>query len=297
MRRRGNDENATTPTKISDSNNSQVDSIVKRKEEIEASADVIELLDKTPQRFKANPKKENDKTRVRHYKLRNKQGVVRILKTSGFTIYDAKEDRRRQVRYAENEESIFVDEQGEFIIRKPIKFKEGEMFVSHDYPALIKLMEMHPENEKNGGTLFYEVDAEKESKQEVMKTFDAADAIIMVREKPLNELMPIVLHLGINTNQTVFEIKRDLLQFAKSDPDAFIKRFDSPLIKLKAIVKNAADFSIIRIDEEGVYWTDSNKLIITNPSGKDPLETMAIYLTTERGIYVLEELQKQLATL
>jgi len=284
--------NVNQPSKIS---NIVADVVVEKKEDIIASADVIERLQGKTQKFKrSEPKLENE---VRHYRLLKEMGVTYMLPTSGFTIFDPETKTRREVRYAENESSIFKEEQGEFTIRKPIKFKMSELFVSSEYPALIKLLDMHYGNQKNGGSLFYRVDKVEESKKEVENDFAAADAIQMIRQKSLDELMPVVLHLGINTNQTTFEIKKDLLQFAKKDPNGFMKRFDSPLVKLKAIVQNAADFGILDIKEDGIYWFDSQKLILTNPEGKDARETMAVYLTTERGVSVLEELQRQLAEL
>lgn len=263
-------------------------------QDIAASFDVLEKLKATPQKFKKVSETPVEE-RIRHYKLARANGIACFIDTSGYTIYDKETKSRREVRYCENERSIFKDEQGEFAMRKPIKFKNGELFVEHTDPALIEVLDTHPKNVANGGNLFYKVDKAAAAENEVEDTYMAADAVTMVRKKTLDELMPVVMHLGINTNQTTFEIKKDLLVFAKADPKNFITRFDSPLVKLKAIVQNAADFGILDMKKEGVYWFDTQTLIITNPIGKDARETMAMFLTTDRGLPVLEELQKQLA--
>lgn len=281
---------SNSPSKVSEA----VEIKKEELQDIAASFEVVENLKSNAQKFKRVAETPEEE-RVREYRLAQPNGVTYFLKTSGFTVYDKDEKRRREVRYCENEESIFKDEQGEFAMRVPVKFKEGALFVKHTDPALIALMEIHPDNTANGGHIFYKVDKAVIAKDEVEDTYMAAEAIMMVRKKTLDELMPVVMHLGINTNQTTFEIKKDLLVFAKADPKNFITRFDSPLVKLKAIVQNAADFGILDMKKEGVYWFDAQTLIITNPIGKDARETMAMFLTTDRGLPVLEELQRQLA--
>lgn len=264
-------------------------------QEVIASHDVVDRLNKTSQKFKKTVQSDDAQPSIYHYKLTKKNGLVFFLQSSGLNIYDKKAGYRREIRYAENERSIFAEEQGSFAVRKPIKFRDGELFVPQDMPNLKEFLDNHPDNVANGGHTFYRVDKTEEAKNEVEETFKAADAVIMVREKSLDELMPVILHYGIDTNRKAFEIKRDLLIEAKKNPNDFMKRFDSPLVKLKAIVQNAADFNIIDVKEEGIYWFDSQQLILTNPVGKDPKETMAVFLTTERGMPVLENLQEQLS--
>lgn len=264
-------------------------------QEVIASHDVVTKLNKTTQKFKKTVQSDDAQPSVYHYKLTKKNGLVYFLQSSGLNVYDKESGYRREIRYAENERSVFAEEQGDFAVRKPIKFRDGELYVPQDMPSLRNFLDIHPDNVANGGHIFYRVDRTEEAKNEVEETFKAADAVIMVREKSLDELMPVILHYGIDTNRKAFEIKRDLLIEAKRNPNDFMKRFDSPLVKLKAIVQNATDFNIIDLKEEGIYWFDSQQLILTNPVGKDPRETMAVFLTTERGLPVLENLQEQLS--
>jgi hypothetical protein len=43
---------------------------------------------------------------------------------------------------------------------------------------------------------------------------------------------------------------------------------DSPVVRLKADIITAIDFQILRETEDGMYWHDSNTLIMPTPLGQ-----------------------------
>ena len=56
----------------------------------------------------------------------------------------------------------------------------------------------------------------------------------------------------------------------------------------------AKDFQILAVKKDGVYWYDSNRLIISSPVGTDPIDVAVRFFMTEKGAStydrVLEEL-------
>jgi hypothetical protein len=236
-----------------------------------------------------------DEERQNHiYVLSKKNGKTFFLRSAGFTIYDEENKSRREVRYCSNEQSIFVDEQGSFVMREPVKFSDGMITVTYDNPALIEFLERHPDNEKNGGTTFRKLVKEKTSEKELDTAFLEADVIALIKNSSVTDLYPMAMHYGVTTEQSAKDTKADLLRIGRSRPQEFLSIYNSPTTKLKAMVKTAHEYNIITLKPEAIYWFDSQAVIIQNPQGKRPEETMAAFLTSDNGLAVLEEIQKQL---
>ena len=117
----------------------------------------------------------------------------------------------------------------------------------------------------------------------------------MVRDKSIDELIPVAMYLGIDTGQKNMEIKRELLMQAKSNPKRFIEMFDNPVVKIKSTIISAVDFQILKADSEGMKWFDSNKLIVSTPSGQDTIDVTTRFCLSEKGAIVFEEIERLLS--
>lgn len=228
------------------------------------------------------------------YKSLVATGATWLIQQRGITIHDKETDSIREIRYCPSENSIFRDEQSDLSVRKSIVFNEGRIFVRPDQPNLRKYLDAHPGNKVNGGKMFYLVDQKKNSKEKLDKEFVMAEAINMIRTKDLNELLSVAVSYGINIDRAVDEIKHDLMIAAKKSPQKFIEAFDSPTVKMKTKLTLAKKYQIIKFDKEGMKWYDSNKLIVSVPVGKDPIEVGVRYLLTEAATSVVEEIDRQL---
>ena len=122
----------------------------------------------------------------------------------------------------------------------------------------------HPMNISNGGNLFQIEDKKIEAEQTLNREFLLNDAITLVRDKDIQELLPIAIYFGININTPVSEIRYNLLTTAKKNPQEFISSFNDPKVKTRSILQQAADYNIIKVKADGVYWLDSNGLIVSN---------------------------------
>ena len=224
-------------------------------------------------------------------------GVALMLPQKGVTIYDKEQDTIREIRYCPNEPSIYRDEQSENAVKNSVVFREGRLFVPKDKPNLRKFLELHPQNMANGGKTFKEVDKKKDAETQLEKEFVTNDAISMVRDKEIGELLPVALYFSINIDRPVTEIRYDLLQIAKKTPSKFIDSFDSPQVVARSVIKQAGDYQILNIKKDGVYWFDTNSLIVSVPVGQEPLDVMVRFCLTERGASVLTTLEERLEKL
>jgi hypothetical protein len=142
--------------------------------------------------------------------------------------------------------------------------------------------------------MFFLVNKEKNSEAELDREFLTLDAVSMIRDKDLDELLPVAISYGFNIDRPVSEIKHDLMVIAKKDPKAFIGAFDNPAVEMKTRVTLAKKYQIIKLDKDGVKWYDTNKLIVSVPAGKKPMDVAVRYLLTEAAVPVVEEIDRQL---
>ena len=243
-------------------------------------------------KVKRNEVDESKQNKV--YTIVKGGGIWYKLKQNNITVFDEESGQVRQLRYSPNENSVWADEQSENIIREQIIFQGKNLVVPYTNPPLQKYLELHPDNKANGGSIFELIDTVKDAQVELNTEFAMLDAVAMVRDKSVDELMPVAMYLGVNTNQKNMEIKRELLREAKANPTRFIEMFDNPMVKTKSIIMSAIDFQILKADADGLKWFDSNRLIIATPVGQDKLDIATWFCLSEKGAVVFEEIQNQL---
>tara|TARA_R110002049_G_scaffold203531_2_gene374087 strand:+ start:445 stop:1293 length:849 start_codon:yes stop_codon:yes gene_type:complete len=264
-----------------------------QKETIVESA-TLEAPIKASTKKKRTIKRKEEVGRAAEYEITKGGGVVFMLPQKGVTIYDKENDTVREIRYCPNEPSIYVDEQSENAIKQSVIFELGRIFVPKEKPNLNKFLELHPANKINGGNIFKLVNKKKDAEQELEREFLVSDAISIVRDKEINDLLPIAMYYGININAATTEIRYNLLRIAKSKPKDFLQSLDSPEVTCRSSIKQASDYQILATRENGVYWFDSNALIVSVPVGQDSIDTMVRFCLTEKGASTLSLIEEKL---
>ena len=242
-------------------------------------------------------RQKTEEVKHRIYEIEKGGGIVTILRQKEIQIYDEDSGKIRNLRYCPRENSPYVDEQSENSVREAVIFREGRLLLPKEKPNVMKFLDLHPENVANGGHLFKLVDDKRDAEQELAKEFSQSEAIMMVREKDIQDLLPVAIYYGININRATSEIRYDLLQTAKKNPTGFIQAFDSPEVTTRAMITQAGDYQIINLKKSGVYWFDSNQMIVSVPAGMEPVDVMTRFCLTEKGAAVLSTLEDKLEKL
>ncbi len=233
----------------------------------------------------------------RNYTIPKGGGIVYMLSSKGITVYDEEKNQVREIRYCPNEPSIWRDEQSDNARKEAVIFNNGNLLVPKSKPNLMEYLDRHPDNIDNGGHVFSLIKKEQDAAKKLAKEFSVNEAIAMVRDTDLQELLPVAMYYSIDINRPTAEIRYDLLTEAKSNPEKFISSFDNPMVKTRSMVYQASQYQIINLKEEGCYWYDSNRLIIAVPTGQKPLDTLTRYCMTEKGASVLASIEDSLSKL
>lgn len=247
-----------------------------------------------PARASAAPKAEERKAKI--FSIPSGGGIIATIKSEAI-IYDAETNTNRQIRYCPNESSIFADEQSGLAVRRHVIFEGGLLYAPANQPNLLSFLELHPANRANGGGLFEEVNTEHNAEVDINVEFLLHDAIGLIRSKSVDDLIPVAIWLGVDVGQKNAEIKRELLLEAKANPKRFIGLFDNPTVTTRANVKKAVDFQMLLAREDGMYWFDSNRLIVATPVGQDTISVMTQFCMTEKGGTAYETLKTELQKL
>jgi len=235
------------------------------------------------------------KRKQKIYALTSANGVWFKLNQSNITVYDENTGKVRAIRYCVNEPSIFLDEQNKDSIREHIIFREGLIAVNVNRANLQDYLDAHPDNFKNGGSLFSEVNTDAKATASLDVEFLIHDAVGIVRDKSIEELLPVAIYLGVDIEQKNNEIKRELLLEAKNNPDAFIKLFDNPIVKARAVVVQAIDYNIIKVTRDSVSWSETNRPIVSVAAGQDAQDVITRFLLQDKGAAVYEDITAKLA--
>jgi len=200
--------------------------------------------------------------------------------------FDEEKQKNRALRYATNQNSPFEDEQDGNAILEPIVFEDGFLNVEKRNVALQKFLHYHPHN----GTLFAELDKEKDASAEVQDLNMEVDALIEARSLDIGQIEMITRVLFGTDPSTIStaELKRDILVFAKRYPSDFLNAINDPELKFQAKVRTFFEnghISVRNNNKELWYNTSTNKKKMCSiPFNGDPFDTAMSFLMSDEGI-------------
>lgn len=218
---------------------------------------------------------------------------VRHTKRFSLLHFDEKTGTNRELRYARNQKSCFVDEQDANALLEPIIFEDGFLYVPKENQVLQEFLHYHPLN----GKKFVEVDKAKDAAEEVQDLMIEADALVEAKKLSLDQLENVcrVLFGKDVSNMSTAELKRDVLVYARNNPQDFLEVINDPELKLMGTIQRFFENGLLKTRKSGKevwYNTPTNKTKMLNvPFGAEPLDMVAQFLQDDDGIEVLKHLE------
>lgn len=199
----------------------------------------------------------------------------------------------RELRYARNQASPFVDEQDGNAIIEPVIFEDGFLRVTKNNQVLQRFLDVHPHN----GIKFKELDNAKDAQQVVENINIELDAMIEARSLSISQLETLtrVLFQKDPSRISTDEMKRDILVYAKREPQDFMSVINDPVLKLQATVHKLFEQGLIKYrnkNKEVWFSTKTNKTrLCVIPFGEDPIYIVSSYFQSDDGIEALKVLE------
>jgi|TARA_R100000081_G_C4766047_1_gene142809 hypothetical protein len=209
--------------------------------------------------------------------------------------FDEEKGYNRELRYATNQKSCFVDEQDGLVTLGHIVFKDGVLMVPKSDIALQKLLSIyHP----NKGVLY----SEKDDVQEAIDDLDylelEIDALNIAKQMDVDDAEAILrVEQGSSVSQmSSKELKRDLLLFARSNASLFLELANDENVGLRNFGIKAAEANIISLsqDQRTFSWASNGRKLMNVPFDENPYSALAAWFKTDEGVEVYKSIEKKL---
>tara|TARA_S200002703_G_scaffold143442_1_gene136499 strand:+ start:263 stop:1033 length:771 start_codon:yes stop_codon:yes gene_type:complete len=209
--------------------------------------------------------------------------------------FDETDGINREIRYATNQRSLFVEEQDGAVTLSHVMFLDGVLYVPKEEQNLQKLLSLyHPERNK----LWEEIDEVQEAEDEIDVLELELEALNLVNEIDIEHLEAVMrTELGSTVaSLSSKELKRDAYRFAKSQPVLFLELVQDEDIKLRNLANRAVEVGILQLtDDNTVFKFANGKKVLTVPFEQHPYAALAQYFKTDEGVDLMKSITKKLS--
>jgi len=207
--------------------------------------------------------------------------------------FDKEVGYERELRYATNQKSIFVDEQKGNVTLQHIVFHKGHLSIPKTKRNLQEFLQHHPHN----NVIFAEHDAQVVAIDIVDNLELELVAMNTAYDMDIDQAEAILrVEVGSSvTNLSSKELKRDILLFAKRQPKLFLNLAQDENITLRNFGIRAAEANIIKLaeDQRTFKWGSNGRKLMSVPFDENPFSALAAWFKTDEGLEVYRSIEKK----
>ena len=208
--------------------------------------------------------------------------------------FDEEKGYNRELRYATNQKSPFVDEQVGPATLGHIAFRNGKLHVEGKQQNLIKFLEKHPLN----GKLFKEHNKVEIAEDELDYLEFKVESMKYAKEMEIDQAEAILrVEIGSEVSKmTTKEIRRDLIVMAERNPKLFLSLVQDDNIMLRNIGIKATEAGILELsqDQRTFKWKSNGRKLFEVPHEEHPYSALAAWFKTDEGMAALKTIEKRL---
>jgi hypothetical protein len=202
----------------------------------------------------------------------------------------------RELRYATNQRSVFLDEQVGQCIMGRITFRNGILRVPKEEVALQKLLSLYHPALKDG--IYTEHKPAQQASDEVDWIEFELEALNMAKKLDL-EQVEAILRVEVGSSVTELsssELKRDILIFAKRNPNLFMQLATDENTLLRSFGANAVEKGILNLSQDQRTFTygKGGRKVMTVPFDEHPYSALSLFFKTDEGMELYKAIEKRL---
>tara|TARA_R100000278_G_scaffold88378_1_gene67437 strand:- start:482 stop:1252 length:771 start_codon:yes stop_codon:yes gene_type:complete len=209
--------------------------------------------------------------------------------------FDEEKGYNRELRYASNQKSPFMDEQDANALLGHIVFRKGILQVPKNDQVLQKILSLyHPHKDKR----YYEYSPVEEAKDELDDINIQIDAMNIARDMDI-DIAEAIMRVEVGSEVSKMsskELKRDLLLFANQQPELFIELANDENVQLRNFGIIACESKILSLseDQRTFTWASNGRKLMNVPFDENPYSALAAWFKTDEGVEVYKSIQKKL---
>mgnify|MGYP003131932696 FL=1 len=246
-------------------------------------------------KIKAKPKDSWEiKDRI-YYLKGSKKPLSYSIRASNLFWFDEEKGYEREIKYCQNQRTVFVDEMKGDQRLEHIVFRGGSLFVEKEKTILQKFLSLyHPHN----GNIFYEYKPVEVAASQIETLELEADAILTARQMDI-DLAEAIMRVEKGSEVSKMsskELKRDLLLFARKNPVLFLELATDDNVVLRNFGIKAVEDGILRLsdDQRNFIWTSTDRKIMTVPFDEHPYTALAHWFKTDEGMEIYSNIEKRM---
>jgi hypothetical protein len=242
------------------------------------------------------PKKDTWEIKDRVYVLTGrKRPLSRTIKSTNIYWFDEEKGYERELKYCDNQRTCFVDEmQGDQRLEH-IVFRNGLLQVPRNKTVLQKMLSLyHP----NNGSIFIELKPEVRAGNEIENIeieIEALNTAINMDVDMAEAIMRVEVGSKVS-KMSSRELKRDLLLYAKRNPELFLELVNDENVQLRNFGIKATEMGILKLssDQRTFTWGSNDRKLMNVPFDEHPYSALAAWFKTDEGMEIYSNIEKRL---
>ena len=275
-----------------------------KKTEVETTPQVVEqpkvetaVIEK-PKRVEKKNTVLEDGWELKHriYRLKGeKKPLSRSIRSANIHWFDEEKGYERELKYCQNQKTVFVDEmQGDQRLEH-IVFRNGMLMIEKEKVILQKLLSLyHPDRNK----IFYEEKPVANAASEIDMLEMEIEALNAAKNIDI-DLAEAIMRVEVGSkvsDMSSKELRRDLLLYAKRNPELFLDLVSDENVVLRNFGIKATELGIIKLssDQRTFTWASNDRKLMNVPFDEHPYSALAAWFKTDEGMEIYSNIEKRL---
>jgi len=217
------------------------------------------------------------------------------IRSSNIYWFDEEKGYEREIKITSNQRTPFVDEMVGDQRLEHVIFRNGTLYVPKNKVILQKILSLyHPDK----GRKFEEKDYQVEAASEIdileleISALNAAQSIDI-------DMAEAVMRVELGSKVSEMsskELKRDLLLYAKKNPELFLELVNDENVQLRNFGIKATEMGILKLsnDQRTFSWGSNDRKLMNVPFDEHPYSALAAWFKTDEGMEIYSNIEKRL---
>jgi hypothetical protein len=232
----------------------------------------------------------------RIYKLKgNKKPLSRSIKSANIHWFDEEKGYERELKYCQNQKTCFVDEMKGDQRLEHVIFRNGMLIIPKEKTVLQKLLSLyHPDRNK----MFYEEKPVENAINEIAWLEMEIEALNAAQNIDIDMAEAIMrVEVGSRVSEmSSKELRRDLLLYARRNPELFLELVNDENVVLRNFGIKATEMGILKLssDQRMFTWASNDRKLMNVPFDEHPYSALAAWFKTDEGMEIYSNIEKRL---
>ena len=265
--------------------------------QVQATNENTEVVIEKPKRKEKEYKTLEDGWEIkdRIYRLKgDKKPLSRSIRSANIHWFDENAGYERELKYCQNQKTVFVDEMKGDQRLEHVVFRNGLLIVEREKTILQKLLSLyHPDRD----VMFYEEKPVANAIGEIAlleMEIEALNAAQSIDIDMAEAIMRVEIGSKVS-DMSSKELRRDLLLYAKRNPELFLELVNDENVVLRNFGIRATEMGIIKLssDQRTFNWGSNDRKLCTVPFDEHPYSALAAWFKTDEGMEIYSNIEKR----